>query len=483
MTANLQMYIGGRWRDGAEVMPVRNPYSGETVAGLQIASAGDVADAIAAAADAYQRTRLIPGYRRSRLLLELRRRVEDRQDEIVDAIVSEGGKPIAGARVEAGRALNVLDLSAEEAMRMGGEVLGLDHAPASIGKLGITMRFPVGPVAAITPFNFPINLAMHKIGPALACGAAVVWKPSLATPGAAAIFARAYAEASAVCDFPAEALNVATPRDDAAEALAADPRVKVLSFTGSARVGWALRAKAGSKKTTLELGGNAAAIVARDADLDHAVRRIVAGGFGYAGQTCISVQRVLIEDGVYEEAVGRLADAVRALPVGDPASPETVVGPMISEKEAARVEDWIQQASAEGAIVLTGGQRRGQVVQPAIVSNVPAHALLWRQEAFGPVVTVSRFANWDEALALANDTEYGLQAGIFTRDIDRILQAFRDLQVGAVIVNDVPTFRDDSMPYGGIKESGSGREGVKYAIDEMTEPRALVLSQSADGAR
>jgi len=455
---------------------VRSPYTGGIVANVSIASAGDVDDAIAAASNAFPVMRKTPGYVRSQLLRDLCDRLGRRSAELAQSIVDEAGKPIKDARVEVRRALTVLAISAEEAKRIGGELLPFDHSEASVGKIGVTSRFPIGPVAAITPFNFPINLAMHKIGPALACGATVVWKPSLLTPGASTIFAEVFEEVVSHAGIPPGALNVVTPRDKDAEMLACDPRIKVLSFTGSARVGWALRERAGTKKVTLELGGNAAAIVAGDADLEYAVRRCVAGGFGYAGQTCISVQRILIEEPVYEEFVARLVDAVAALQPGDPRAELTVVGPMISEKEAARLEEWINLAVQDGAQILVGGERSGPMFEPTVVSNVPPQSLLACAEAFGPVVTVAPFSTWRQALDMVNETPYGLQAGVFTRDINRVFEAFRTLEVGAVVVGDIPTFRDDSMPYGGVKESGSGREGVRYAIEEFTEPRLLVLN-------
>jgi glyceraldehyde-3-phosphate dehydrogenase (NADP+) len=476
MTANYKMWIGGAWRDGAQTQEIRNPYNGEVVTQFPIADEPDVEDALAAATQAFPAMRAVPTYRRAELLLRLAESLRARREEFARSIVLEAGKPITDARFEIDRAINVLTLSGEEAKRIEGEVMPLDLMPTSVGRLGLTRRFPLGPIVGISPYNFPLNLGMHKVGPALASGNTVLWKPSLLTPGAAFLFAGMFADLAERCGVPPAALSVVTPPDALAERLVTDARTRMLSFTGSAKVGWMLRSKAGNKRVTLELGGNAAALIAADADLDYAVQRCVAGGYGYAGQTCISVQRILVESRIYDAFMARFVPAVRALRVGDPMDESMQMGPMVSEKEASRVEQWIREAADGGAEIVTGGTRRGLLFAPAILTHVKPEMKVSCAEAFGPLVTVAPFSSWEEALAVVNDSPYGLQAGIFTSDLNRAFQAFRTLEVGGLIVNDVPGYRMDSMPYGGVKESGLGREGVRYAIEDMTEIRLMALN-------
>lgn len=479
MSTTYRQWIGGGWRAGDAFRDIRNPFDGEVVARTPLAGEREVEEAIASGVRAALEMRAVPSFRRAELLLRLRDRVRARHEEFVRSIVLEAGKPITDARVETDRALNVLTLASEEAKRIGGDVLPLDQQATATGRLGITRRFPRGLIAGITPYNFPLNLGLHKVAPALAAGNALIWKPSLLVPGAAFLFAEVFAEATGELGLPGAALQVLTPEDALAERLVTDPRIRMLSFTGSASVGWALRSRAGTKPVALELGGNAGAIIGADADLDFAALRCAAGGFGYAGQTCISVQRILIEEPVYEAFLQRFLPLVRALRVGDPRDERTQVGPMVSEKEAGRVASWIAEALAGGAQVLVGGERRGLIISPAVLANTSPEMKVSCAEAFGPVVTVAPFSTWEEALATVNASEYGLQAGIFTRDLTRVFQAFETLDVGGIIVNDVPTFRVDSMPYGGVKSSGLGREGVSYAIQEMTEERLLVLNTLA----
>jgi|SRR5579862_3379396 len=479
MSREYRQWIGGGWRAGEEMTDVRNPFDGEVVARLPLSGERDVEDAIAQGVHAAREMRTVPGFRRVELLQRLQDGVRARHEEFACAIMREAGKPIVDARLETDRALSVLALSAEEARRIGGEVMPLDIQASAVGRIGITRRFPRGLIAGITPYNFPLNLGMHKVGPALAAGNALIWKPSLLVPGAACLFAEVFAEASAATKIPGAALQVLTPPDERAERLVTDPRIRMLSFTGSANVGWAMRARAGVKPVTLELGGNAAVVIGADADLDFAARRCVAGGFGYAGQTCISVQHILIEESIYDDFVARLLPLVRALRVGDPRDENTQVGPMVSAREAARVVGWIAEARAGGADVLTGGEWNGLYVTPTVLAGVAPESKISCEEVFGPVVLVAPFRSWEAALAMVNRSEYGLQAGVFTRDLNRAFQAFEALEVGGVVVNDVPTFRVDSMPYGGVKRSGLGREGVRYAIEEMTTERLLVLPTGA----
>lgn len=472
MSGRYQMWIDGEWIDGENTLPIQNPYNGETVAIATYAGSMDVQKAISSAWTAFAKMRVLPSYRRSESLLRLRDGVRQHRDDFALCITREAGKPIRDARVEVDRAINVLTLAAEEAKRIGGDVTPLDLNTASVSRLGIVRRFPIGPIIAITPYNFPLNLGMHKIAPALAIGSSVIWKPSPLAPGAAYLFAK-IAEDS---DLPNGALNVLTAPNEIAEELVTDPRPRMLSFTGSAAVGWRLRKIAGNKRVTLELGGNAAVIIDSNADLDFAVQRCVMGGFGYAGQTCISVQRIYAEESVYDRFLTAFLQAIGELQMGDPMEESTQVGPMISDKEAERVEKWITEAVGKGAKILIGGGRMRRMVQPTVLVNVARSMRVSCEEVFGPVVTVSPFKTWDEALEKVNDSSYGLQAGVFTNDIRKAFQAFERLEVGGVILNDAPTYRMDSMPYGGVKNSGSGREGVRYAMEEMSEPRILAMN-------
>lgn len=473
--------IGGRWVGGEIMRDVRSPYTGEIVSRYALAGEDEVEEALDSTTTAFGEMRAVPAFGRAALLLALADGVRARREDFARSIALEAAKPIMDARVEVDRAVNVLTLCGEEAKRIGGEVIGLDLMASSAGRFGITRRFPLGPIVGVTPFNFPLNLGLHKVGPALAAGSAIIWKPSLLTPGAAFLFAELFLEAAPKHEIPLGALNVIAPPDEMAHNLVTDQRPRMISFTGSARVGWSIRAQAGAKEVVLELGGNAAVLVGADCDLGHAVERCLASGFGYAGQTCISAQRILIEEPVYGEFVERLVAGAKALKVGDPLDETTRVGPMISEKEAGRVAAWLDEAKSAGAKLLSGGERNGLLIQPTVIEGAGPDMNVSCQEVFGPVVTVSPFKTWEEALAIANSTRYGLQAGVFTRDLGRVLQAFQTLDVGGVIVNDAPSYRMDSMPYGGVKESGSGREGVRYAIEEMTEVRLLVFTQPIGG--
>jgi acyl-CoA reductase-like NAD-dependent aldehyde dehydrogenase len=466
------LFIDGERRAGTEIHPIRSPFSGEVCAEYSLAGEEEVEAAIVSSLNAARKMRSLPSYRRAEILTALRGGLQSRKEQFARTIALEAGKPIRDARVEVDRAINVLTLSAEEAKRMHGETMPLDLMPGSEGRYALTRRFPVGPVVGITPYNFPLNLGMHKVAPALAAGNAIIWKPSRLTPGAAFLFAELASESG----LPPGALNVITPPDFLSEKMVTDPRIRMLSFTGSAEVGWMLRAKAGSKKVALELGGDAAVIVGADADLGYAVQRCVVGGFSYAGQVCISVQRILIEEPVYGAFLERFVSAARSLRVGDPLDEQTQMGPMVSEKEAARVEAWIAEAVENGAEILTGGERQGLLFEPTVLTKVPKSVNLSCREAFGPVVLVEPFRTWQAAMEEVNRSRYGLQCGIFTGSLERAFEAFQTIEVGGLVVNDVPTYRMDSMPYGGVKESGLGREGVRYAIEEMTEIRLMALN-------
>lgn len=464
-------YIAGNWLPADDYGQVTNPFDGSVVAECPIAPAAQVGQAIEAAQRAFEITRRWPAFERKQLLLRLLSAVRERRDRFARLIVEEAGKPLSDARAEVDRALGVLEAGAEEAVRIGGELIPLDISEASRDTFAVTRRFPVGPVAAITPFNFPLNLGLHKVVPALAAGNTVIWKPSPVAPGPAFEFAAIAHEAG----LPPGALNVITPSNDDAQTLAADDRVRLLSFTGSAAVGWRLRSLAGHKRVALELGGSAAVIVTAGCNLDHAVQRCLYGSFAYSGQICISVQRIFIEASVYQPFLDRFVPGAEALKMGDPSKPDTRIGPLISRAAAERIEAWIAEATAGGARVLTGGTREGSFLRPTVIAGATAGMKVCADEIFGPVVTVAPFSTLGEAFDLVNSTPWGLQAGIFTKDLGAALQAFEALEVGGVIVNDVPTFRSDVMPYGGEKGSGIGREGVRYAIEAMTALRTVVF--------
>ena len=465
-------FINGRWLETTERLPVRSPWSGEVVGEVSLAGAAEWEAAIAAAQEAAVLFRSFSSQERRSLLEKLTAGVRARQEELAQTIVLEGGKPITYARGEMERGVTTLSLAAEEAARIGGEVLPLDLAAATKGRWGLTRRFPLGPVLGITPFNFPFNLAAHKVGPALAAGNPIILKPPSKTPLTALKLAEIYAEAG----LPAGGLQVLPSTTALTEKAAADERLKALSFTGSAAVGWRLKSLAGHKRVILELGGNAACIVDADADLPYAARRAAIGAFAHAGQVCIAVQRLLVHREVYAPFKALFLETIhREIVAGDPAKEETVVGPFIDLDVADRVRAWVKEALDGGARLLAGNLGSGRLMPPVVLEDVNRDMKVWNCEIFGPVATLTRFADFAEALALANDSDYGLQAGVFTNNLHHAWQAFESLEVGGVIINDAPIFRLDHMPYGGAKASGLGREGLRYAIEELTELRLLAL--------
>ncbi len=472
MTSPHGFLIGGEWRTSDEILDIRFPYTGETVGRVCLAGSADIEDALRSAEDGFSLTRRLPAHRLSEILYALAGLIRERSGELAKTIVLEAGKTRALAENEVLRAGETIEVSAEEARRIDGTILPLDWNKAGEGRVGCLRRFPLGPVLAITPSNFPLNLACHKLGPAIAAGNSIILKPASATPISALMLGEMVLKAG----FPPEAISVVPCPPALAERMVRDDRVAYVSFTGSPAVGWHLRGIAGRKRVGLELGGNAAVIVHEDAGVSFAVDRIVAGGFSNAGQTCISVQRVYLHRPIFEEALGLLVDRVRALAVGDPREPGTDVGPMISDKAAGTAFAKVQDAVAGGAKVLTGGTRDGPLVMPTVLVDTTVEMQVNRTEVFAPVVTVTPYQTFEEAIALANDSDYGLQAGLFTHDARRIAQAFADLRVGGLVVNDVSTFRMDHAPYGGVRGSGIGREGPKYAIEEMTEERMMVFS-------
>jgi glyceraldehyde-3-phosphate dehydrogenase (NADP+) len=469
---SLGILVNGEWRKTAERMEVRSPYDGKAVGETFRAGAAEMEEAIRASVRAFEKTARLPTYERAGILERAAEGIRRRREEFALSIAREAGKPLKTARVEADRAALTFTDAAEEIKRLNGEWLPLDRIEASRGRWGLVRRFPLGPIAAISPFNFPLNLVGHKLAPALGAGNSVVLKPASQTPLTALRLAQVLVEAGV----QAGALNVLPCSPAVAEPLCTDDRFKLLTFTGSPAVGWDLKRKAGRKRITLELGGNAGCIVHRDADLKYAAERCTFGGFSYAGQSCISVQRILVQRSVYDRFLGEFLPRVESLKVGDPLDEATDVGPMISEKEAQRVEEWVAEARKQGARVLLGGERRGAVVPPVVLGEVKKEMKVSCLEVFAPLVTVSPYEEFDEALKVVNDSDYGLQAGLFTRDASLIFKAYEALEVGGVVVGDVPTFRIDPMPYGGVKDSGLGREGARYALEEMTERKLLVMA-------
>ena len=464
--------VGGQWRQSDTRAPVHDPFTGKILAEVSQGSEADAEDAIRSAAAATQPMGALPAHARFHLLQRIAGAIYDRRDEFARVMTGEAGKPITDARREVARAVQTFTIAAEEAKRIPGEVIPLDWTPGMDSHVGILRRVPIGPVLGITPFNFPLNLVAHKVAPALAAGNPIVIKPAPQTPMTALLLAEVALEAGV----PPGGLNVLPCDNQVAERLVVDPRFKLLSFTGSAAVGWMLKAKCGKKKVVLELGGNAGVIVEQDADLDFAAQRCASGGFGYAGQTCISVQRIFVHHSVVDLFTTKFLLQVARLKGGDPNDEATVVGPLIDQHAAHRVEEWIGEAVAQGARMLLGGKRMGSVVEATVLTNVTPTMKVSCQEVFGPVVTVTPYRQFDEALQAMNRSEYGLQAGVFTQDVNKVFHAFRHLEVGAVLANEIPTFRAEHMPYGGVKDSGLGREGLRVSIEEMTEPRFLVLN-------
>lgn len=450
---------------------VRAPFGGRELARIPRPAFGEIEAAVAGAVRAFPETRALPTFRRVGILRKVALELEGRRDELALTIAAEAGKPLKAARAEVERAAATFSAAAAALEAETGTMLPLDVNAASLGRWGVVKRVPLGPVLAITPFNFPLNLTSHKVAPAIAVGAPIVQKPASQTP----LSALALREIVLAAGWPEDAYVVLPIAGAAAEALVLDPRLPVVSFTGSGAVGWRLKSLVPRKRVALELGGNAAVVVHSDADLDDAARRTASGAFSYAGQSCISVQRALVHRPVLEAFQAKLLDATRRLVVGDPLDEKTDVGPMITVDEAARVETWVKEAVAGGATALAGGTRAGECILPTVLGNTTPSMKVEALEVFAPVVTLVPYDEWDDALARVNDSKYGMQAGIFTRDLGRVQRAWDVLEVAAVLVNDVPTWRADRMPYGGVKESGSGREGPAYAMEEFTEPRLLVI--------
>ena len=468
-------YLANRPVSANQDLPVTDKYTGEIATRVALADETAIDAAIGKAMEATEAMRQIPAYERQAILQHCVRRFTERAEELALSLCIEAGKPIKDSRGEVTRLIDTFRIAAEESVRIYGEVLPMEISPRARGYSGQWKRVPIGPCSFISPFNFPLNLVAHKIAPALAAGCPFVLKPASLTPVGALLIGEILAET----DLPEGAFSILPCRRDGAELFTTDERLKLLSFTGSPGVGWALKAKAGQKKVVLELGGNAAVIVDEDADTDDAASRIVTGAFYQSGQSCIGVQRILIHETLYGPLKGKLVTAARSLIMGDPKKEETFIGPIISEKEAMRLESWVQSAVDRGATLLCGGGREGVMMEATLLENVPADADLSCKEAFGPVAIMSPFSDFDEALTEVNRSRFGLQAGIFTRDLYKMSRAWDRLEVGGVIIGDVPSWRVDHMPYGGVKDSGLGREGIRFAMEDMTEIRLLVIRDLA----
>ena len=474
MNASPSLLIGGAWVAAAASAPVFNPYTGEEIARAPLGGAAEIEAALAAALAAFPNVRGLAGHERAALLLRVAAGIEARKAEFVATIVSEAGKPVVFAEAEVARAAMTFTAAAEEARRAHGELLPMDAFSSGDGHLGLVRRFPLGVIAAITPFNFPLNLVAHKVAPALATGNTMVVKPATKTPLTALLLA----EVLQAAGVPAGQMNFVTCGNEDAALLVTDARVKMVTFTGSPAVGWRLKERCGKKRITLELGGNAAVIVHADADVATAVPMIAAGAFAYAGQSCISVQRVAVQESRYEEFKAALIAHVAAkVLTGDPWERTTVVGPMITERARDQVRERIAAALATGARLVCGGEMRGRCLEATVLENADAALAICAEEAFAPVMTLHRYTDFEEALAFVNASDFGLQAGVFTRDLTLALRAYEVLEVGGVLINQVPTFRVENMPYGGVKDSGFGREGVRYTMEEMTELKSLIIKR------
>jgi acyl-CoA reductase-like NAD-dependent aldehyde dehydrogenase len=468
------IYLAGRWVESPDRLVVADPAHPEIPAGATFnATPEQYEEAVTAAVAAFDRTRAMAAFERSAVLRKIGQGIADRREEIGRLISTESGKPIRDALGEVDRGVLTFRIGAEEAERIGGEVIPLDLNPASRGRTGVVRRFPIGPVAGISPFNFPLNLAAHKLAPAIASGNPIVLKPPSKDPLTMLTVAEIVAEAG----LPEGAVSILPMTRELGDRMVGDERFKLLTFTGSPAVGWKMKERAGRKKVVLELGGNAGAIVDQSANLDWAVRRILVGAFSYAGQVCISVQRIFVHEAVWDEFMDHLVEGARKLKLGDPLDPATDVGPMVDGTAVARTAAWVEEARSMGGRILCGGTADGSFFAPTVLVDAPVQAKVCSSEAFAPLVVASPFSDFDAALDACNDSRFGLQAGVFTNDLGHAWSAFERLEVGGVIVNDVPTYRIDHMPYGGVKDSGQGREGLRYAIEDMTELRIMVVAQ------
>jgi acyl-CoA reductase-like NAD-dependent aldehyde dehydrogenase len=470
--ATKSFFVDGKWVEDGDVIDIHAPYDGAVISSIVQGTRRHAEAAINAAVKGFGTTRRLPAFERQRVLRRIAQGISERKAEFAKTIAQEAGKPIKAARSEVERGIFTFTVAAEESTRIAGEYLPLDWQEFTAGRWGIVRRFPLGPIGGITPFNFPLNLVAHKVAPAMAAGCSIVLKPAPQTPLTALLLAEVVQQAG----WPDGGLNVIPLSHEDAGLLVSDDRLKMISFTGSARVGWQIKANAGKKKVVLELGGNGGVIVHSDADLAYAAERCVVGGFTYSGQSCISVQRILVERSALGKFTELLVARVQELRSGDPLEEATDVGPMIRQADAMRATSWIEEAVRGGARLLCGGRLRGTMLEPAVLTGTRSHMKVNCEEIFAPVVTVEPYDSFADAIQEVNRSAYGLQTGIFTRDARLLFSAYEELEVGGVIAGDVPTFRIDHMPYGGVKDSGLGREGLRYAIEEMTEPKLLVMN-------
>ena len=464
-------YLANKAVYANEDLKVIDKYSGEVATVVALADAETIETAIGAADDSFEAMRKMPPYHRQEILNHCVQRFGERFDEFAFSLCVEAGKPIKDAQGEVTRLIDTFRIAAEESVRINGELMNLEISPRAKGYTSMWKRVPIGPCSFISPFNFPLNLAAHKIAPALAIGCPFVMKPASLTPIGALMIGEVMAET----DLPEGAFSILPASRDGADLLTTDDRLKLLSFTGSPAVGWALKARAGKKQVVLELGGNAACVIDEDADIDDAVERVVFGAFYQSGQSCISVQRIMVHESIYTEFRDKLVAQVSKLTMGDPKDENTFIGPVISEKDAIRLESWVKEAADAGATVLCGGNRDGVMMEATLVENPPEHCNIVVEEAFGPIASIRPFSDFDQVLKDINKSKFGIHAGIFTRDIYKALKAWDELDVGGVVIGDVPSFRVDNMPYGGVKDSGIGREGIRFAIEDMSEIRNLVI--------
>ena len=475
MKSSYPYYLAGEAIFANQSLEVTDKFTGDGVTRVAMADAAAVDRAIDAATLAAEAMRRMRPYQRRQILDHCVKRFTEQADELATLLFVEAGKPIRDSRGEVARLIDTFRIAAEESVRISGEVMNLEISPRSKGYRGMFQRVPVGPCSFISPFNFPLNLAAHKIAPAIAVGCPFVLKPASRTPLGAIMIGEILAETN----LPPGAFSILPCTRSDADALTTDDRLKLLSFTGSPAVGWELKSQAGKKKVVLELGGNAACIIDRDADLTDVVDRLIIGAFYQSGQSCISVQRIIDHADLYDSLRDRLVQATEQLIAGDPRHEDTFIGPLISMKEAERLHQWIQDAEAAGGKVLCGGSHQGAMMEATLLENVPRDQSLCTQEAFGPVAVLSKFTEFPEALNEVNESDFGLQAGVFTRDLYKMQQAWDELEVGGVVIGDVPSWRVDHMPYGGVKDSGLGREGVRFAMEDMTEIRNLVIRTPA----
>lgn len=466
------LYLNNEAAQPNSDLAVTDKFTGEVAFRTALATPDVIEEAIAGATRAAPAMAKLASFERQSVLDHCVKRFRERFDELAYALCVEAGKPINDAEGEVTRLIDTFRIASEEATRNYGEVQPLDISARAKGYIGMWKRVPIGPCSFISPFNFPLNLAAHKIAPAIAMGCPFVMKPASLTPLGAIIMGEVLSE----CDvLPKGAFSILPASRDGADLFTTDDRLKLLSFTGSPEVGWDLKAKSGKKKVVLELGGNAAVIVDHDADLDHALERIIFGAFYQSGQSCIGVQRIIIHEDIYDQFRTMLVERTKTLVAGDPKDRKTFIGPMISEKEARRLEGWIQSAREAGGKLLVGGKRDGAMLEATLMEDVPAGCDAVREEAFGPLAILSKFSDWNAALSEVNDSKFGLQAGLFTRDIHKVLNAWDELDVGGIVVNDVSSYRVDNMPYGGVKDSGLGREGIRFAMEDMSEIRNMVI--------